>query len=107
MRSSQGVHSLGQLNEQTSSVEQVANPKDHILTILYRQLVPVPLVDYGVAYLRDSRSAVLANLLGVADGRAQGWSGEVPPGGRPHPAARVRELDGEGRAWGPPLMVCV
>jgi hypothetical protein len=34
--------------------------------IAYRQLSPSPLVDYGLAHMKDDPSAIVANLLEIA-----------------------------------------
>jgi DNA-binding transcriptional LysR family regulator len=48
--------------------------------VAYRRLSPEPLIDFGVAYVRDDKSPMLANLLLLIDEIAAYDPGEVPAG---------------------------
>jgi DNA-binding transcriptional LysR family regulator len=48
--------------------------------LISRRLLPVPLVDYGVAYLRDNKSRALANMLCVVDESSSPFTNELPAG---------------------------
>ena len=48
--------------------------------VTYRRLSPALLSDFGLAYLLDDESPVLANLLRLIDEMGEGGPGEVPAG---------------------------
>jgi DNA-binding transcriptional LysR family regulator len=48
--------------------------------VAYRRLTPEPLIDFGVAYVRDDKSPTVANLLQLIDEIAEYDPGEVPAG---------------------------
>jgi len=65
--------------------------------IVYRRSSPMLFIDFGLAYLRDDESPVLANLLRLIDEMAEGQPGDVPEGGE--------ILAGEGLRLSPPTEV--
>jgi DNA-binding transcriptional LysR family regulator len=46
----------------------------------YRPLTPIPIVEYGVAFLRDNESSALANLLKAVEDVAPPLSADLPAG---------------------------
>jgi DNA-binding transcriptional LysR family regulator len=50
------------------------------LGIVYRQISPSPVLDYGMAYRNDNHSEALAGFLQVVDELAPSISGELPEG---------------------------
>jgi len=50
------------------------------LGLVYRRLAPSPMLECGVAYRKDNRSAVLADLLKIVDELAVPLTGDFPAG---------------------------
>jgi hypothetical protein len=69
----QAAHLVALMTEQRAILAQAEG-------LVYRPLVPAPVIEYGFAYVRDNQSAALANLLEIVAKVAPPLEGTLPEG---------------------------